>query len=273
MADRIVPDGPSDRALASLERPDLMKAATRIAGFDLGARPTFATAANISGVRTKSLVFSQRRDSLTIFARDENYGYGRKSGTWVGPDKQLVAACHKALRATKIPSVEIRRVKVISERGAAAELLPSGELRVEKPELLQKLARAERRVTGLPVWSSHASVALTREGNVGQLEIHWPHLSPAALAEAKVLASIVRRGFKPRDVAGAEVESVEAGIVHSPPIGFFMDIVPVIRCIYRTTDDRLGKKPVVYFDRHGELASLPRDLKPAPPFEGTRQKS
>jgi hypothetical protein len=32
-----------------------------------------------------------------------------------------------------------------------------------------------------------------------------------------------------------------------------MDIVPVIRCIYRARDDRLGKKLVLYVDRHGEL--------------------
>jgi hypothetical protein len=274
MADRVVPDpSPTHRALSTIERPELVKAARRIAGFDLGTRPTFATAANISGVRTRSLVFSQRRDSLTIFGRDEHYGHGRKLGTWTGPNRDLVATSRKVLRAAKIPAAEIRRVKVISERGAVAQRLTTGELQVERAELLSKVARAERRAAGVSVWSSYAVVGLTRDGKVGQLEIHWPDLSPAVLSEVKVLASIVERGFEPKDVPGAEVETVEAGIIHSPAIGFFMDVVPVIRCIYRANDDRLGKKPVLYFNRHGELASLPRDIKPAPSIEERRTRS
>ena len=63
------------------------------------------------GVRTKSFAFSQRRDSLTIFARDEAYGYTRKAGAWTGPDKDLVARARKILRAAKIPDGEIRRIK------------------------------------------------------------------------------------------------------------------------------------------------------------------
>ena len=51
-----------------------------------------------------------------------------------------------------------------------------------------------------------------------------------------------------------------------------MDVVPVIRCIYRASDDRLGTKPVLYLDRHGELVSLPRDIEPAAAFEGGRAR-
>jgi hypothetical protein len=274
MADRIVAHpSPAHRALSSIERPELIRAASRIAGFDLGARPTFAAAANISGVRTRSLVFSQRRDSLTIFARDENYGHGRKLGTWSGPNRELVATCRKVLRAAKVPPAEIRRIKVAYERGTVAERLADGEVRVERPELLAKIARAERRAAGVPVWSSYAILGLTSEGAIGQLEIHWPDLSQAVLSESKVLVSLAKRGFRPLEVPGAEVESVEAGVIHSPAIGFFMDVVPVIRCIYRARDDRLGKKPVLYVDRHGELVSLPRDLMPAPPIEGGRVTS
>jgi len=268
----VADQSPSHRALSSLEGPELIKAASRIAGFDLGTRPTFAAAANISGVRTKSLVFSQRRDSFTIYAHDEQYGHGRKSGAWTGPDDRLVATCQKVLRAAKVPSTEIGRIRVVSERGAVAERLESGEVRVERPELLRKVARAERRAGGVAVWSSHAVVGLTAAGAIGQLEIHWPNLNPTVLAEAKVLASILKRGFKPTNVPGAEVESVQTGIIHSPAIAFFMDVLPVIRCVYRPNDDSLGKKPVLYFDRHGELVSLPRDIKPLRPAQGDRPR-
>jgi hypothetical protein len=263
---------PSHPALSNLEAPDLIKSASRIAGFDLGKRPTFATAANVSGVRTKTLVFSRRRDSLTIFARDETYGYARKAGAWTGPDKDLIAGARKILRAARIPEAEIRRIKVVSERGTVAERLESGEIRVEKPELLRKLARAERRTAGVPVWSSHAVIGLTQKGTIGQLEIHWPNLAAEVLAEAKVLASLVKKGFKPAELRGAEVESVEAGVIHSPAIGFFMDVVPVVRCIYRASETRLGTKPLLYLDRHGEPVSLPRGIEPGTPVEGDRKR-
>src|SRR5205809_652011 len=103
MADR----SGSQRHLSALEAAGLVKTAKRVAGFDLGQRPTFATAANVSGVRTKTLTFSQRRDSLTIFARDEHYGPGGKAGAWIGPNKNLIAVCRRAVRAASIPATEI----------------------------------------------------------------------------------------------------------------------------------------------------------------------
>jgi hypothetical protein len=268
MADRPA----SQRHLSSLETAGLVRTARRVAGFDLGQRPTFATAANVSGVRTKTLTFSQRRDSLTIFALDEHYGTGSKAGAWIGPNEKVIAACRRVLLAAKIPATEIARVRVISERGMVAERLSADEVRFEKPQLLRKLARAERRVAGLPVWSSHAVIGLTSAGKVGSVEIHWPHLTPAAISEAKILAALVKRGFKPGDVAGAQLETVEAGFIHSPAIGFFMDVTAAIRCIYAPDEPTVGRKPVLYLDRHGELVALPRDVTPAKPSEGPRKR-
>jgi hypothetical protein len=189
-----------------------------------------------------------------------------------GGNKDLADRARKILRAARIPDAEIRRVKVVSERGTVAERLKSGEVRVERPELPRKLARAERRAAGVPVWSSHAIVGLTEQGAIGYLEIHWPHLFPAVLAEAKVLATVVRAGFVPEEVRGVEVESVEAGVIHSPAIGFFMDVVPVIRCAYRANETRLGTKPILYLDRHGKRVSLPRDIELAPAAEAVRTR-
>ena len=238
---------------------------------DLGKRPTFATAANVSGVRTKTLVFSRRRDSLTIFARDETYGYARKAGAWTGPDKDLIARARKILRAAGIPEAEIRRIKVVSERGTVAERLKSGEIRVERPELLRKLARAERRTAGLPVWSSHAVVGLTQEGTIGQLEIHWPHLTPGFSPRQRCWPRSSRRASSPRSYAVPR-SRVSKPVIHSPAIGFFMDVVPVVRCIYRASETRLGTKPLLYLDRHGEPVSLPRGIEPATPVEGDRKR-
>lgn len=256
--------------LSRVEAPELTGAALRIAGFDLGKRPEFATAANVSGVRGRAFTFSQRRDSRTIFASNSRYGLRQKGGVWTGQDRLAVASCRRLLRAARIPVAEIADIKVMSEFGATGQRLSSKENRVGKPELLRKIVRARRAVDGLPVWSSYAIVGLTRDRSVGSLELHWPYLTPTILKEAAVLRSAVDHGFKPRSLQGARVESVAAGIVHSPAIGFFMDVSAAIRVVYAGEDPTAGRKPTLYFDRHGDLISPPRDVLPATPENKVR---
>jgi hypothetical protein len=265
-----MPDDKVRRQLSGLEAPELIDAAAKIAGFDLGKRPTFATAANVSGVRTRTHTFSRRRDSLTIFATDARYGHLGKAGAWTGPDRSAITGCRRVLRAARIPAAEISGVDVVSEYGTVAERLTEDEIRVEEPQLLRKLARASRAVDGVPVWSSHVVVGLTAKGEVGQLELHWPHLAPEVVKEANVLASLVERGFKAPELPGARMESVEAGVIHSPAIGFFIDVMPAIRVVYVGEEPTLGRKPTLYLDRHGELVARPRDIDAKPPDQRER---
>ena len=260
-----MPDEKVRRQLSGLEAPELTAAAARIAGFDLGKRPTYATAANVSGVRNRTRTFSRRRDCLTIFATDSRYGHPGKAGAWTGPDRTAILGCRRVLRAARVPAAEIGAVDVVSEYGTVAERLSEDEIRVEEPQLLRKLARASRSIEGVPVWSSHVVVGLTAKGEVGQLELHWPHLAPEVVNEANVLASLVERGFKAPEVAGARMESVEAGVVHSPAIGFFVDVTAAIRVVYVGEDPTLGRKPTLYLDRHGEFVAWPRDIDAKPP--------
>jgi hypothetical protein len=265
-----MPDDKIRRDLSRLEAPELIEAAAKIAGFDLGKRPTFATAANVSGVRTRTHTFSRRRDCLTIFATDTRYGHLGRAGAWTGPDRRAITGCRRLMRAARIPAGEISGIDVVSEYGAVAERLSGDEVRAEEPQLLRKLARASRAVDGVPVWSSHAVVGLTARGDVGQLELHWPHLAPEVVKEAKVLASLVERGFKGPELPGARMESVEAGVVHSPAIGFFVDVAAAIRVVYVGEDATVGRKPTLYLDRHGEVATPPRDIDPKPPDDRDR---
>jgi hypothetical protein len=251
--------------LSRLEVRGFIDSAAKIAGFDLGKRPTFGTAANISGVRTRTHTFSRRQDSLTIFATDSRYGHLGKAGAWTGSDRNAIAACRRVLRASRIPTGEIHRIDVLSEYGAVAERLSDEEVRVEDSQLLRKLARATRAVEDVPVWSSHVVVGLTAKGEVGHLEMHWPHLAPEVVKEAKVLQALVKRGFKAPDIPGARAESVEAGVVHSPAIGFFMDIAATIRVVYAGDDPTVGRKPTLYLNRHADLIAAPRDVEPSKP--------
>jgi hypothetical protein len=258
-------DARLQRRLAAIERTELSDLASRIAGFDLGKRPTFAAAGNVSGLRTRALTFSCRRDSRTIFATDTRYGYLGTGGTWKGPDRQAISACRRVLRAAGIPAGEIGATRVVLEFGAVGERVSDKEVRVCEPELLRKVAHAQRVIDGMPVWSSHALVGLTQKGQIGYLELHWPSLPPEVVKEAHVLHALVQHGFEPAGLPEARVESIDAGIIHSPAIGFFMDVTAAIRVVYVGDDPRVGRKPTLYLDRHGQRVALPRDLRAPKP--------
>jgi hypothetical protein len=72
--------------LARVESSELAATASRIAGFKF-RKPEFGTAANTSGLRDATFVFSRRLDSRTIFANDARYGALGKLGAWTGADK------------------------------------------------------------------------------------------------------------------------------------------------------------------------------------------
>jgi len=243
----------SDEAL------ELVNAAAAIAGAEMKDHE-YASAANVSGIRTKTHTFSMRRDSRTFFLTDQEHGHGRRRGAWTGDKKTVVSACRRALRASKIPRGEIAGVDVLTEMGQVAERVSDDEVRVRKPVRLRRVGHARRTVDGIPVWSSYGRVGLNESGEIGHLEVHWPEIPSAALKEARVLRAMVDEGFKAPDVAGARPESTEAGILHSPAIGFFMDVLPAVRVVYRGDQPTVGRKATLFLDRNGDVVSPPRDV-------------
>jgi hypothetical protein len=164
--------------------------------------------------------------------------------------------------------------RATSRKGAVeAERVSEEKFRMRDAEILRKFGRVRRSVDKIPVWSSYVAVGLTRAGAIGSLELHWPELPAIAVKEATLLATLVkRRTFRPPELADARPETVEAGIIHSPAIGFFMDVVPVIRVIYSNKNPELRRKPTLYLDRHGQAVSMPRDIEHAPREAVVRQQ-
>ncbi|GAA2027682.1 hypothetical protein GCM10009819_08920 [Agromyces tropicus] len=240
-----------------IERPRLLEEASAIVGFDLGARPEVGVAANAVGIRSRAYSYSRRVDSLTVFARDAAYGIDGRAGAWTGAARPLEAACRRIARAAGVPPREIAAIDILTDLGQSARRDASEDL--SEPTVLQRVAVARRVVDGVPVWSSFCSVALTREGELGEVELHWPQITAVALREAQHLGELSGR-WKPDPPEGAVVEEVDAGIIHSPAIGFMMDIVPVIRVIYGPRDGEHGRKAVDYLDRHGSSVAMPRDI-------------
>ena len=252
--------------LARLESSELRAEASRIAGFKL-RKPEFGSAANISGLRDATFVFSRRLDCRTLFAADSRYGPQRKLGAWTGADKSAISTCRRILRAAGVPSAEIAKLDVVVERGRSAERVSENEFKLLEPYVLRKIVRATRAVDGIPVWKSYASLGLTGRGAVGSLEVHWPELPRSAVKEASVLQTLVKRGFKPPEMPGARLESLQAGIVHSSAIGFYMDVVAAVRAIYIGERPEVGRKPMHYFNRHGVAIAMPRDIAPRAPVD------
>jgi hypothetical protein len=253
------------RRLAEIEIEPLRALASTVGGvaFD---EAEYGSRANLSGVRSGPYTFSSRRDSLTIFAVDSKYGPLGEDGAWTGADKTVLAACRRVLKAVKVPSTEVASLHVVSEFGAVAERTSSNEFQTKGPILQRKLARATRTVEGVPVWSSYAIVGLTVKGRIGRAEVHWPQVTQQVGKETRVLQALIERGFEAPKTTGAHVESIEVGILHSPAIGLYMDVVPTIRVVYAPDEEGIGKKPVAYLDRHGQPIELPRVL---PPGKGT----
>ena len=246
-------------AVRNAESSELAEAALAIVGFKL-AEYEYGAAANVSGIRTKTQTFSLRRDSRTVFASDLEYGHQRRLGAWTGNGRVVVTACRRALRAAKVPTKEITAIEVLTEMGQTAERESGEKVRVHEPTQLRRVARARRAVSGIPVWSSYATVGLNAAGEVGHLELHWPEIPSLVVKEARILQELVKEGLKPPEVPGARAEGLEAGIVHSPAVGFFMDVVAAIRVIYVGDQPTVGRKPTLYLDRHGEPVALPRDI-------------
>jgi len=259
-------------SLSRAERPRLREEAATIVGFDLGTRPEYGSAGNVSGVRTRDYTYSRRLDSRTIFARDERYGPGRPEGAWTGAKRPCVASCRRVLRAAGVPRREIDEVEVVTEFGRVAKR-DGEEALGGRPDSLRRLAIAGRAVDGAAVWSSYCSVALTAKGAIGEVELHWPVIPSAVLDEARALGEYVAPSFTPEPLSGAVVESIEVGVLHSPAIAFFMDTVAAIRVVYQATregEGGTGRKAVTYVDRHGERVELPRDIKATRPETDSR---
>jgi hypothetical protein len=234
-------------------------------GFDTLVRS--GSERNMIGLQSENLLFSRRLDSRTFFVQDARFGPGRPAGSFEGDDDVFIAESRQVLERLEVPVDEIDEQRVLVEQTQVAEAGAEGTPTIGASQAGRRLGRFSRRVDGLPIWSSHLLLGLTAERQLGFLQLHWPEIPAAVLDETRKLAFLVREGWQPPEVPGARVESVEAGVTHSPAMGFIMDIYPAIRVIYEPVDPAFGRKATHYFDRHGSDVPVPRqfDLPPDEP--------
>jgi hypothetical protein len=219
----------------------------------------------VAEVNTISIVspeayFAQRLDCRTYFAQRQRYGHDRPEGTFQGPDDEQFAYCRELCERLGISHDEIARSDVLREFGQAAQIDPqSNQVAEMTPRReLRTFMHVERQAKDVPVWSSHLTFGLTAQREIGFLELHWPAIPEAVIREARRLTEMVGNGWQAPEQTVAAVESIQAGIVHTPAVGYFFDVHAAIRVIYRSLDPNIGRKPTYHFDRHGVPVRLRR---------------
>jgi len=215
--------------------------------------------ANMIGIQSERVLFSQRLDSRTYFVQDNAYGLDKEAGVFRGTDEELFSMSHSIMERLHIPLSEIAEQTVLREQIQAAEVIQkTGEVHLEEVQEGKNYVSITRQIKKIPVWTSNMLVGFTQDKRIGFLQLHWPEIPKLIILEARRMAYMVSQQWSVPELRGAAVEAVEAGIIHSPAASLLMDIYPVVRVIYAPSEEGLGKKPVHYLDRHGQPVPFPR---------------
>jgi hypothetical protein len=224
---------------------------------------------NLVGFRSPEVLFSHRQDSRTYFIQDLRPAQEKEEKLFQGPDKDYRERLNEIFRVLKIPPAEISEPRVLTEQTQEGYVdRATGKLTREKPRPGKRWLTAARKVEGVPVFSSRVVMTLSSDGRVGFMELHWPMIPADALRQAHQMQERIRGKWQAPRLQGAHVETVEAGILHSPAVSFVMDIRPVIRVTYAPNEKGLGKKAVRYVDINGRDVPPPRQFSqplPTPP--------
>lgn len=268
------PTGNSNQSDAQAEELKRLGQLANTLNLNVGKVTNRGAERNMIGLKSDNVLFSHRSDSRTYFIEDKRYGEGKEYGVFRGSDGEMLEISRTILRQLNIPADEIAQAKVITEKHQTGQVDPAtkkiivGEIREGK-----KTANLPRQIKNIPVFSSHARIGLTTNKSIGFMELHWPEISSQVIGEAQRLQETVKGGWRAPEQKGAHIESIEAGIIHSPALGFVMDIRPAIRVIYASDDKTMGRKLMLYVDANGKPVPLPRQFDKLPEQPGQPRPS
>ncbi|HXI86473.1 MAG TPA: hypothetical protein VNH64_03370 [Parvularculaceae bacterium] len=205
------------------------------------------------------MTISYRPSGNAYFVQDLARPMGKDPG-FQGSDDQIIGRGKEILKAVGANLDEIADAKILQQYTQLAEIDASGRPNVQEPKADRRTLLMTRAAKGVPIWSSRFMLDLNRDGSVAALEIVWPQLSPEVMKEALEMQKVAAGDFRPPKIPYAKVESVEAGILHSPAASFVDDQTAAIRVIYQPTDPSVGKKAVSYLKLDGSPVAMPRQM-------------
>ncbi len=221
---------------------------------------------NLVGVKSDTLLFSHRSDSRTYFIQDQQYGVLDPAGVYQGSESEQIAFARSILQSLDIPLDEVDRTDVLKEQMGGAEFDAAGKLvRLDPVREGANYIWFTRQVEGLPVWDSRLLLSLTKAKTIGFMELHWPEIPTVVLLEGHRLAAKVSANWQPPRFGDNRPDKIEAGIIHSPALGFFMDIYPDPLTICGGKNVQVSSARF-HFDRDGNHLSSPRQVE-LPPRE------
>jgi len=230
--------------------------------FDIkwGDKPIAVSDRGFQVVTNGVTTLSYRPTGEAYFIRNGKASLSCNSG-FQGSSKQLIARGSAIVAGLGIERSEIAEAKILQQFISAGFTDPATrQARIETPQKDRQSLLMTRVVRGVPVWSSRLMLDLDRDGSIASLELSWPKIEPKVLEAAGSLQKIVNAGYKAPERPGSKVESVQAGILHSPAASFVDDQVAAIRVIYAPTDPRFSMKPLVYLGADGKPVAIPRQM-------------
>src|SRR4051794_13916218 len=84
-------------------------------GIQLGDVTRGGSQANVIGIQSEAVLFSQRLDSRTYFVQDTRYGPRQELGVWEADDEDYLEAARDIFERLRIPSHEIADARVLKE--------------------------------------------------------------------------------------------------------------------------------------------------------------
>jgi hypothetical protein len=180
-----------------------------------------------------------------------------------GSDERLKRHGAKLLDAARIDRQEVAEMKILQHFTQIGYKDPQAKSAVVQPaEKANRALLITRQIDTIPVYSSRLLLNLDRDEKIVLMELAWPPVSDKIRDEARHMRDRVARGFDAPKIEGATVESIEAGIIHSPAVAFYNDMSAVIRVVYKSEDPTIGKKAVRYLDLNRREVAMPRQIDP-----------
>jgi hypothetical protein len=253
---------PKAEKLAEGPAQRLQAMGTKVFGLKWEEKHVALTDRGFEVITDGTTTLSFRPAGNAYFVQTAKKGIAEKK-PFEGPNEKMIERGRAILAGLAVNPKEIAETKVLQQFTTSGIVDSATHVaKVEPPRKDRRTLLVTRTLEGMPVWNSKLALDLDETGRIAALEMSWPKIKSQIMEEAVRLRRKVEGGFIAPELKGAKVQSMQAGILHSPAASFVDEQVAAIRVIYAPEDSKLGMKPVLYLGADGRPVKTPRQLNP-----------